>query len=279
VKLRVLTFNIWNNQGDAARRIALINRELRELEPDLVALQEVLHDDANDQMPALFDGSELNATHQADVMPIAPPFAEKFGGTAIASRFPHRIVEVLDQRGVGAMDVPWCTLAANVDLPGLGGVLFIATTGAWRSAAEATRERQVLALTELDARHRTELPTIIAGDFNASPDAASIRFMRGLQSLGGRSVHYNDAWAVAGEGDGFTWTHANPNAEREIGRIVGQPNHARRLDYVFTGGWDAHPSAFARITSVQLAFDHPIEGVWLSDHFGVCAEIDVGKAE
>jgi len=34
----------------------------------------------------------------------------------------------------------------------------------------------------------TELPTIIAGDFNATPDAASIRYLAGRQSLGGRSV-------------------------------------------------------------------------------------------
>jgi endonuclease/exonuclease/phosphatase family metal-dependent hydrolase len=274
MKLRVLTFNVWNSQGDA-RRIALINRELRTLAADLVAMQEVLGDGAHQQVPALFDGTGLQATHQSEVMAARLPFADRYGGTVIASRFPQRIVEVLDQRQAGAMDVPWCTLASVVALPELGDILFIATTGAWRSAAEAARERQMLALTELDARHRTELPSIIAGDFNASPNAASIRFMRGLQSLDGRSVHYNDAWDVAGEGDGDTWTEHNPNARHEIDRIIGQPNHARRLDYIFVGGWDAHPKATARMLSARLVFDRPVDGVWLSDHFGVLAEIEV----
>ena len=79
------------------------------------------------------------------------------------------------------------------------------------------------ALTELDARHRRELPTIIAGDFNAAPDAASIRFLSGLQSLNGHSVHYHDAWAVAGEGAGHTWTTDNPNARSMANQIIGQP--------------------------------------------------------
>lgn len=247
------------------------------LAPDLVAMQEVLSDGAHQQVPPLFDGTGLQVTHQREVTATRLPFADSYGGSVIASRFPHRIVEVLDQRQSGAMDVPWCTLASAVALPGVGDILFIATTGAWRSAAEAARERQMLALTELDARHRTELPSIIAGDFNASPDAASIRFMRGMQSLDGRSVHYSDVWDVAGEGDGDTWAERNPNARREIDRIIGQPNHARRLDYIFVGGWDAHPKATARILSARLVFDQPVDGVWLSDHFGVLAEIEVAR--
>jgi endonuclease/exonuclease/phosphatase family metal-dependent hydrolase len=90
-------------------------------------------------------------------------------------------------------------------------VLLIATTFAWRLDAEAARERQALALTDLDARHRGALPTIVAGDLNAGPDAASIRFLTGLQSLAGRSVHYHDAWAVAGDGAGHTWTTPTPS--------------------------------------------------------------------
>jgi endonuclease/exonuclease/phosphatase family metal-dependent hydrolase len=144
-------------------------------------------------------------------------------------------------RLAGAADVPWCTLAVLVPVPGEGEVLFIAVTTSWRLAAEAARVRQVAAITDLDARHRTDLPTIIAGDFNASPDAASIRYLTGLQPVGGRSVHYHDAWQVAGDGPGYTWATSNPSARAEIEQIVRQPRHQRRLDYVFTGSWDAHP--------------------------------------
>jgi hypothetical protein len=113
---------------------------------------------------------------------------------------------------LGAADVPWCTLAASVSLPGEGELLVTGTTTSRRLEAEAARERQVVALTDLDARRRRALPTIVAGDVTAAPDAASIRYPSGLQSLGGRTVCYHDAWAVVGRGPGCIWTADNPNA-------------------------------------------------------------------
>jgi endonuclease/exonuclease/phosphatase family metal-dependent hydrolase len=154
-------------------------------------------------------------------------------------------------------------------------LLFIGTTAAWRPGAEAVREHQAVALTDLDARHRRDLPTIIAGDFNAAPDAASIRYLTGRQSLAGRSVRYHDAWAVAGNGPGYTWTVDNPNASIGVDQIVRQPGHRSRFDYVFVGSWDAHPKALARIESATVAFDHPFDSIWASDHFAVVADLDV----
>jgi endonuclease/exonuclease/phosphatase family metal-dependent hydrolase len=121
--VRVLTFNVWNSEGDP-RRIDLINRGLRELDPDLVALQEVSAAPAPDQLERLLAGTNLQGTHQAQVVAIPPPGAERYGGNAIATRWPHRIVEALDLRQAGAPDVPWCTLAARVSLPELGDLLF-----------------------------------------------------------------------------------------------------------------------------------------------------------
>jgi endonuclease/exonuclease/phosphatase family metal-dependent hydrolase len=275
VKVRVVTLNVWNDEGDP-RRTAIINRELRRLDPDLVAFQEVLQRPDRRQLGELLDGLDLHATHQADVLGVNLPAGERYGGNAVATRWPHKVAEVLDLRLAGAPDIPWSTLAVLVPLPGEGEVLFIVTTAAWRLAAESVRERQVVAVTDLDARHRTALPTIIAGDLNASPEAACIRYLTGLQSLGGRSVCYHDAWAVAGTGAGHTWTTANPNARQVVGQIVGQPGHARRIDYVLTGSWDAHPHAHCRIDTVALAFDQPTDGIWVSDHFGLTVDLDIG---
>ena len=274
--LRVLTLNVWNTEGDP-RRFDLVTRELRRIDPDLVALQEVVHTPRHNQLEVLLNGTQLHRTHQAQIMTTVPPGADRYGGSAIATRWPHRIVEVLDLRLVDAVDVPWCTLAAVVQLPEVGDLLFIATTTAWRLDAESAPERQMMALADLDARHRRVLPTIIAGDFNAAPDASSIRFFAGLQSLGGRSVHYHDAWAVAGKGPGHTWTSDNPNANSQIDKIIRQPNHRRRIDYIFVGSWHAHPRAQCSVQACKLAFDRPRKGIWPSDHFGVVADLDVAK--
>jgi endonuclease/exonuclease/phosphatase family metal-dependent hydrolase len=276
MRVRVVTLNVWNSEGDP-RRLDLINQELRHLAPDLVAFQEVVQTDKERSLPRLLHGLDLHGTHQADLQSTVPPFSDRYGGSAVASRWPHKVVEVLDLRLPDAADVPWATLAAVIDLPGEGEMLFIAATAAWRLHAEAARERQAVAISNLDARHRRTLPTIIAGDFNAGPDAASIRYLTGRQSFGGRSVLYHDAWSVAGDGAGHTWTVDNPNAAAGADRIVGQPGYRNRFDYVFVGGWDSHPKARARVQSAKLCFDQPIDGVWASDHYGVIVELEIGK--
>lgn len=269
----VLTFNVWNSEGDP-RRTEVINHEIVRLQPDLISFQEVVRTPENDQLTRLTAGLGFSLTHQADIQRYTPPFIEKYGGAAIATRWPHTCIEVLDARMAGFNDIPWATIAASVAIPDLGDLLFIGTTSSWRSNAEIARERQALNLTDLDSRHRTALPSIIAGDFNASPDAASIRYLAGLQSLNGTSAYYHDAWAVAGEGEGITWTNVNPNAADVIDSIVGQKRHGRRIDYIFLGGWDAHPRAKAEVIDVKLVFDQPVDGLWLSDHYGVLAKIE-----
>lgn len=274
-RLRVLTLNVENVEGDP-RRTKAINTEIRRIDPDLVALQEVIADPDRAQLDELLADTALRGTHQADAMSYTPPFADRYGGTAVASRWPHTTVEVLDMRVAGATDVPWCTLAVTVRVPDAGELLFIGTTAAWRLDAEAVREEQAVALTDLDARHRRALPTVIAGDFNAAPDAASIRYLRGLQSLGGRSVHYHDAWEIAGAGPGYTWTVDNPNTRDVVDAVVRQPQHRRRIDYVFIGSWHQHRSAYCQVRSAAVAFDQPIDGVWASDHYGVVVDVELG---
>lgn len=274
MRLRVVTLNVWNTEGDA-RRPELINHELKRLNPDLVAFQEVVQTRELKMLDRLLDGLNLHATHQADIQHYIPPFAERYGGSAVASRWPHQAIEALDLRVADANDVPWATLAVSVALPEVGEMLFIGATAAWRPAAEAVREQQAIAITDLDARHRRHLPTIIAGDFNATPEAASIRYLTGRQSLKGRSVLYHDTWTVAGQGPGYTWTVDNPQARAGIEQIVRQPNHRSRFDYVFVGSWGAHPKGHAFIQSATLAFDKPTDGVWASDHLGVMVDLDI----
>lgn len=264
--------NIWNDEGDP-RRIELINRELRRLDPDLVSLQEVLRTADKDQLAALLDGTGLHGTHQGEVVTLEPRFADRFGGNAVASRWPHRIVDAVDLGGADVPDVPWRALAALVPLPDLGDMLLIVPTISYQLEAEAARERQVMVLADLDARLRTEVPTIIAGDFNATPDSAGIRFLTGLQSIDGRSTYYHDAWAIAGDGPGHTWTVDNPNAHKDIGYLVGQSGHRRRIDYIFVGAGHAHPKVRARIHAAAVAFNEPVDGVWPSDHFGLVADL------
>jgi endonuclease/exonuclease/phosphatase family metal-dependent hydrolase len=280
-RLRVLTLNVENLEGDD-RRTKAINQELRRIAPDLVAFQEVIRGPDRNQLDELLAGTDLHGTHQADAMSYTPPYSDRYGGTAVATRWPHTTLEVLDMRVAGAADVPWCTIAVTVPIPlerAQADVLFIGTTAAWRLDAEAVREQQAIALTDLDARHRQTLPTIAAGDFNATSDAASIRYLRGVQSLNGRSVHYHDAWEIAGHGPGYTWTTENPNTRKVVDAVVRQPERHQRIDYVFIGSWHQHPKAFCQVRSAAVAFDQPIDGVWASDHYGVVVDVEIGVSD
>jgi endonuclease/exonuclease/phosphatase family metal-dependent hydrolase len=273
MRLSALTINVQNRQGDP-RRTELLNGQLRRLAPDLVAFQEVV-DPAH--LEALIAGTGLHGTHQTDVLGYEPPYADRYGGTAVATRWPHRVVEAIDQSLPGD-PLPWYALALAVPVPDAGELLLIAPTSSVHLDAEAARERQALAIADLDERHRRTLPTIIAGDFNATPDSAGIRFLSGLQTLDGRSVHYHDSWAVAGDGPGHTWSVDNPLTAAEIEILVAQPNHRRRIDYVFVGTMHKHPDGRARILSAEVVLDRPVDGVWLSDHAGVLVELDVRSA-
>jgi endonuclease/exonuclease/phosphatase family metal-dependent hydrolase len=82
---------------------------------------------------------------------------------------------------------------------------------------------------------------------------------------------------VAGAGPGYTWSADNPNTRSEIDKIVRQPNHRRRVDYVFVGSWHAHPKAYCRVCATKLVLDQPENGLWGSDHFGVLVDLEMGK--
>jgi endonuclease/exonuclease/phosphatase family metal-dependent hydrolase len=179
--LRVLAINVQNTAGNP-RRIGLLNSGIQRIAPDLVAFEEVIQSPERKQLEELLQETGLHGTHQADVMASPPPWADHYGGSAVATRWPHRVAEVIDPRLPDAMDVPWATMAVSVPVPGEGELLFIAASTSWRLEAESARERQAVTLADLDARHRGPLPTIIAGDFNATPDAASIRYLTGQQA-------------------------------------------------------------------------------------------------
>jgi endonuclease/exonuclease/phosphatase family metal-dependent hydrolase len=111
---------------------------------------------------------------------------------------------------------------------------------------------------------------VLGGDLDATPDAASIRFLRGRQSLEGTSVHYIDAWAHAHPDDrGLTFTPRNPLVMQESSVTIEEP---RRIDYIFIRGGESGPAL--RVDACERIFDEPVDGVWASDHFGLVADLE-----
>jgi endonuclease/exonuclease/phosphatase family metal-dependent hydrolase len=196
-------------------------------------------------------------------------------GISIASRWPVAGVEEVDlHRGPRPSGFACSALLAEIEAPApVGRVLFVNHLPDWQLDHEAERERQTVAVAELIERRVRADPVhvIVAGDMDATPDAATIRFWTGRQSLEGRSVCYRDAWTGchgAEPGHTFTpenWltTHAEAGDwELELGR---------RIDYILVRCTDHGPTL--HVQACRRVFTAPADGVWASDHFGVTADL------
>jgi endonuclease/exonuclease/phosphatase family metal-dependent hydrolase len=237
VPLKVLTLNLWNDSGAWPERAKRIREWIDRLEPDLIAFQEALRLAQGDQVQALLDGRgyHLDWVRASAFWKRGREADAGCIGNAVASRFPIASREELRLPGSGDGETR-AALSLTLRAP-LGPVSFTVTHLNWKLDHGHVRERQVVALCDLALRRRPVggFPPILAGDFNAEPDAAEIRYVTGLQSLAGRSVVFLDAWRMAGDGGpGFTWSNRNPHARRELDER---------------------------------------DGVWPSDHFGVYAEL------
>jgi endonuclease/exonuclease/phosphatase family metal-dependent hydrolase len=269
--MRVVTQNLWGRRGAWADRRRVLIDGLHALRPDLVAFQEAIKNDEYDQVSDLL-GPDFHIAHQTIREPGEPGEVETGQGISIASRWPLGEVRELDLHLTPrTADFACATLVAEVMAPEpVGPLLFVNHLPNWQLDFEYERELQAVAaarvLEELVGKRR--LHVVLAGDFDADPHAASVRFWSGRQSLGGMSVCYRDAWESTHPGDpGPTFTARNP-----LMKDLDWP--FQRIDYIFVrcgkhGGPTLASSACDRI------FDGPVDGVWASDHFGLVADLEV----
>ena len=143
---------------------------------------------------------------------------------------------------------------------------------------EWEREMQAVAVADYIERNAdpSGFPPLIASDLDAIPDASSIRFLTGLQSLHGRSTCFIHAWIASGNtGPGYTWSSKNEFTRELADRHFGCEVH-RRIDYILLGSPLLY-DGFARIQRCEVVLDQSHGGVWASGHFGVYAEIKVAR--
>jgi endonuclease/exonuclease/phosphatase family metal-dependent hydrolase len=264
-RLRVATLNIWGRNGDWPRRRALLRAGFGALQPDLVALQERVVTDGYDQVADVF-GSNLHRLHQSQRN-------EEGLGCSIVSRWPVAEVTEVDlcvTERVDPADFVGRSTVVELDHP-LGRLVFVNHKPSWRTELEHERELQALTATsfiERLARDR-DVHVVVAGDFDARPETSSIRFWTGRQSLGGASVHYQDAWeSIHSDRAGHTFTLENPLIVAESDWSLIPP---RRIDYIMVRCVGRGPTL--RIAGCERLFDEEVDGVWASDHFGVTAEL------
>jgi endonuclease/exonuclease/phosphatase family metal-dependent hydrolase len=262
--VRVLTINLWGRTEPWRERREVQIAGLRQIGADLMAFQEAVVTDEYDQVADLLPVGYHVAHH---------PIRDNNGlGISIASRWPLEEVRKVDlQVTPRTAGFPCTLLTAEVVAPDpIGRVLFANHLPSWQLDLEYERELQTVraacAIAEQVGDRQAHV--IVAGDLDADPRAATIRFWTGRQSLDELSVCYRDAWeSVHGATGGETYTNRN-------GFLRDWDWPFSRIDYILVRCGE-HGGPTLRIADCALAFDEPVDGVWASDHFGVVADLEL----
>lgn len=266
-RLRVVSMNLWGIRGEWEHRRAVLRSGLAALQPDLVTFQEVIETDRYDQARDLL-GPEYHLAQQRHREPDGQ-------GICIASRWPMTDLLELD------LDVPPRTadfacaaLLARIESPEpFGPCLLVNHLPSWQLDFESEREQQAVRTARAIADRAADgvRHVVLAGDFDADPDAASVRFWSGRQSLEGMSTCYRDAWDAVHPGEpGHTFTPENP--------VVADPDWPfRRIDYIFVRCGE-HGGPTLAVTGCERIFAEPVDGIWASDHVGLCADLQIPPA-
>lgn len=280
--LRLCTINFWGIEPPLERRLDLARRQLAELAPDVIGMQEVRPLDGKSGRTTADVLAE--ALGMERVYEVAVSWKEgAFGpgrpggeeGLALLSRFPialHRATPLPEARPTEARIL----LSAKLATP--AGPLWCHTTHLhYRLDDGLAREKQVLVVDEVVrslGRGADDLPQLVCGDFNAPPDADEIRFLRGLCSLDGRRTHFQDAWLRAHPDEaGLTWSSDN-----EQTRPLRSLDIDRRIDYVFVT--TRRKDGRGTVIDAQVVLTERDEGgACASDHFGVLAEVQIAPGE
>jgi endonuclease/exonuclease/phosphatase family metal-dependent hydrolase len=260
IDVRILTLNVLGPAHHGwSRRRPVLAVGIRATAPDIVALQEVV------DVPDLLGPDWHEVWHSRR--------SEDRSGAALASRWPigdvHEIDGRLTDRG---RDLPWSgtVIAEVLAPPPVGPFLAVHHKPLYRLDGERERELQAVAAARLveSLAPDPNQHVVVLGDFDARPDAASMRFWTGRQSLDGMSVCYHDAWeAVHGDEPGHTFTPENPLVQVGGFHLV----RGRRIDYVLVRGRPEGPTL--QVRSCARVLVEPLNGVQASDHYGVLAEL------
>ena len=271
MRLRVATWNLWWRHGDHERRRPAILTALRGLDPDVIALQEVWSLDTEDLATLLAADLGMHAAFGAS--PDPSPWQRGLGGApygignAVLARWPVR--------GTGTEGLPagrepgTRTLHGTVvDTPaGSCPVWSVHLDSSLIGSAGRVEQVRVIAR-RVVAAPPTDLPPLVAGDFNAHADSDEMRLIEGhltAPAEPGLLLVNTRRWAA--DPDEPTWDPANPY-------VAPSGSPPARIDHVLVGL--GRGTVRVRVGRIALFGDRPVDGVWPSDHAGVVVDLEVG---
>jgi endonuclease/exonuclease/phosphatase family metal-dependent hydrolase len=246
-RLHVATLNIRNLADRWWERLPLLLADMAALQPDLLALQEVVYVMGQDRLI----GAAGEGSYRADRGWAGRP---EYGNSLL-------VKEPLAATDVDRVDLDRGRSAHRglVRLPGGATVLVVVTHLHHTVDGAAVRDAQAAALLEWLGGPPPTDAIVAMGDFNADPREPTYARM---VDAGFRSAYLE----ANGSEPAVTWPSGlqAPAMDRD-----GDPDC---LDYIWVRG-------AARVVDARLAWDHPDPTdptLYPSDHLGISAHLEIG---
>jgi len=245
--VRMVTWNLWHDDVERLARAEIVGRTLAALGAQIVTLQELTPTSMDDVLATICAHSSLR------VITVSGG-AGDHTVTAVLSTLPGR-GETPIACTTPVVEQPYHAAVATLDTPGGGRVRVCSAHLAWGGLHESARLDQAVALHHaLQARCGTDGTDgcVLAGDFNAVPASATLRYLTGLEPHAHGCAQWTDAWTVCGDGPGWTSVPENVWARTTattFGFLRPELLPRRRIDYVLVHGY-----AYGRLyTPLQCA--------------------------
>jgi endonuclease/exonuclease/phosphatase family metal-dependent hydrolase len=246
--LRVGTLNLEQNHKRWAERRELIAGQLKDLHPDLLALNEIHIPSETgrwlQRAAANLMGTRYTLLQQSKVADDSRTEAE-----GLLTRCPVIETASVDYRSHNCV-----ALAARFEIE--GRILDVYVTHLIAARVEdCARQDQVTQLLEWIRRRDDADYSVVCGDFNAAPDQPSIRLMSTV----------------------FRPTQTEATAFTPLRESGGSPTHPewerfdRCIDYIWV-------SESVKVKSSERCFNRPAPDdpdLWPSDHVGVWADLEL----
>jgi len=248
--VKIISLNTWNMSGPSLQRWDVILEEVRGVQPDVIAFQEIFDDAWASEVQ-----QRLGRYHR-----VAYP---EPSGLIFLTR--HEVEkQVLYPMKALSPTEDYGRYALLMQIAGQSGpVSLINTHLSWRPEESGIRQKQIEELLSFIDKETGVEPVFALGDFNSD---AGTREMERMWTQGA----FRDLYARMHLADkGYTWSRENPYTRSEDGFLLPE----RRIDYIYLR--ENSSSYLNRLKSVEIIFDRPnAEGVWASDHFGLLAEFE-----
>ena len=236
--LTLVTLNLYHDKDDWPRRRVQIVDTLKALQPDVIALQEVLQ---HENLPNQAEWLATQLGYDWHFVSVDPPDKPRRYGNALLTRLP---VLARNEEKLRPFDDSRTVALLRVDLHGKPINLY-ATHLHHTGQGSAIRKQQLDDLMAFIATTAGGFPSLVAGDFNSAADSPELAALR---------ENFVD-----------TYGSLHPGADAKTSSTLNLHYFKpARIDHVFH-----QANVFTPVTA-EIILNHPgPDGTWPSDHYAL----------